>query len=451
MEFSSSEVRVMTFSQSVGIYLRLFFFLTLPFIFWEGAGVFELSTFAIFSYLISSLALAISCSNQSSRILTIMFWLFSYIFLVVAAVAQQVEGVFPWIDFYNENQLEYAWFVVFAGFLAFFCGNLQQFSVLKTIVYPASVVKFKIFFCFSVIVTALSVSMYGGFSVLFVPREEMFSIFEGDVAKTMILQAMIRVPLFVCSVFLLQDFIIKLKGRNLDFYSSFLMLLTLVAVFVINNPISTPRFWLACVFITYMLIIFEHFSRAFNFKVACLIILMMLVAFPVSDVFRRSTNVSIVDYAAEQKVAESIIVSPNFDAFQQIVNTISYVDAHGHTWGGQSVSALFFWVPRNVWEGKAISTGELVAINSNYDYLNLSAPLWAEMYLDFGIAGVIFVFYILGRVLHSLELNSDPNIRVITCFIASYSMYFYRGSLMSVLSFLIITALFIVWLRRWRT
>lgn len=431
--------------------LRLFLFLTFPFVFWEGWGVFELGVFAVLSYAFSSVALAYYCSMNFFRMLTIMFWLFGYIFLVVSAVAQQGQGIFPWLDFYNSDQLDYAWFIVFVGFVSFFCGGMNHFRSLKNFSYSVSIVKMKFFFVFSVVVTITAIIFYGGFRILFVPREEMFAIFEGDVAKTMILQAMIRIPMFICSVLLLQGLMYKLRARTLNLPYVILLLLTMITVFVINNPVSTPRFWLACIFITYMLIVCENFFSGFNFKVACIVILMMLVAFPVSDVFRRTTSVSVFDYAAEQNITESILVSPNFDAFQQLVNTISYTDAHGHTWGAQSFSALLFWMPRSIWEGKAISTGELVGINSNYDYLNLSAPLWAEMYIDFGLFGVLFVFYILGRALNSIELNSDPNVRVVVCFLASYSMYFYRGSLMSVLSFLMISAIFVLWLKKWRT
>jgi oligosaccharide repeat unit polymerase len=424
-------------------YLRILFFLCLPFFIWEGVGVFGLGVFSILSYALSATILAYVSSRSEFKVLTMMFWLFCYLFLIVAGVAQQSAGVFPWLDYYNDKRLDYAWFLVFAGSLSFFVGGLHTFSSIKNFNFTISPIRFRLFSVFAVLVTFVSILTYGGFEVLFMPREEMFSIFDGNVSKTMILQSMIRVPLFICSVVMLRLAIYKYRAKELRVHDCFLLFLVLLAVLLINNPVSTPRFWLACVCITYILIVFDSFYNSYNFKVAALIILMMLVVFPVSDVFRRSTSISIFDYAAEQNLADSIMVSPNFDAFQQLANTLSYVESHGHTWGIQSLSAIFFWVPRSFWESKAVSSGELVALNANYDYLNLSAPLWAEMYLDFGLFGLIFIFYMLGRLVNSLEMNLSVNVRVLACFLASYSMYFYRGSLMSALSFLMITLVFI--------
>ena len=64
--------------------------------------------------------------------------------------------------------------------------------------------------------------------------------------------------------------------------------------------------------------------------------------FPISDVFRRSLDVSIIDYIYENKISEGFIFSPNYDSFQQITNAIIFVDINGYSYGGRLLSALLF-------------------------------------------------------------------------------------------------------------
>ena len=67
--------------------------------------------------------------------------------------------------------------------------------------------------------------------------------------------------------------------------------------------------------------------------------------------------------------------------------------------------------------------------------------LWAEMYLDFGFIGALVIFGLLGRLVRYLDRSSTENSNTVVFFIAAYGIYFFRGTLLSVVGFLAVTLL----------
>ena len=82
---------------------------------------------------------------------------------------------------------------------------------------------------------------------------------------------------------------------------------------------------------------------------------------------------------------------------------------HGMQWGRQLLGALLFFVPSAVWSGKPLASGIFIAnyLIANYSmwFTNLSAPLIAEGYLDFGPGGGNFVRRGFGIHGHSPEYH----------------------------------------------
>ena len=70
--------------------------------------------------------------------------------------------------------------------------------------------------------------------------------------------------------------------------------------------------------------------------------------------------------------------TPDFDGFQQIVNAMVFSEDVGHSLGHYTSSALLFFVPRSLWEGKATPASIDVAEHRGYEFTNLSLPLPAE-------------------------------------------------------------------------
>lgn len=116
-----------------------------------------------------------------------------------------------------------------------------------------------------------------------------------------------------------------------------------------------------------------------------------LFVFPVADAFRYSTlSISRTGFYAEYAG------NGDYDAFAQISNALLYVQDASVTWGNQFLGVMLFWVPRSLWVDKPIDTGSLLADFRRYSFGNLSAPLWAEAIVNFGLVGVVCTFLALG-------------------------------------------------------
>jgi hypothetical protein len=67
-------------------------------------------------------------------------------------------------------------------------------------------------------------------------------------------------------------------------------------------------------------------------------------------------------------------------------------------------------------------------------YNNLSAPLWAEMYLDFGLPGIAILFALYGWVLRRVDdlyLRRPTDFTILAAsVVAGYSFIILRGSLL---------------------
>ncbi|WP_370248084.1 hypothetical protein [Nocardioides sp.] len=117
-----------------------------------------------------------------------------------------------------------------------------------------------------------------------------------------------------------------------------------------------------------------------------------VLVFPLADVFRREAT----GLTLRAPEFDSLRTSGDFDSFAQLANTITYVTAQGVTAGNQLLGVVFFWVPRSVWASKPVDTGVLVGEFRGYRFTNLSAPVWAEAYINFGTLGVCAALLALG-------------------------------------------------------
>ena len=151
--------------------------------------------------------------------------------------------------------------------------------------------------------------------------------------------------------------------------------------------------------------------------------------------FRRSGSHS------EQPLYEQItqtFASGDFDVFTMTAHFInmSQVNESFFTWGNQLLGALLFFVPRSVWSEKPVGSGYHVAEMSGFNFLNVSAPLWAEGFINFGLIGTFIFMLLLGMLLKRLDsfaLLPSHSIatRVMIAFLVGFLTMILRGDLMT--------------------
>lgn len=233
-------------------------------------------------------------------------------------------------------------------------------------------------------------------------------------------------------------------------HARLLQWITLATLFLIVNPVSSPRYIFGSMAFA-VLAAFGLYGSIGRFRlVAVATLIGMVVIFPAADAFRYDTQTGI---GFENPLQE--LTGPDYDGFAQILNTAQYVDLEGRTGGRQLLGTLLFWVPRSLWPDKPLDTGVMLAEYKEYNFTNISSPLWAEFYIDFGWVGMIIGLFLVGFFARRLDIAAEAELRlrpsptVLSCVLPFYSMIILRGSLLQSLAYISMAAIFML-LVQWR-
>jgi len=226
--------------------------------------------------------------------------------------------------------------------------------------------------------------------------------------------------------------------------------LTVVSL-LITNPISSSRYGSGVVWGSFLGVLGGFRTRRRTSVSMLGIVAGLLFVFPVADYFRRVTQVSVsrggflAEYAG----------NGDYDAFGQLSNALLYDRTMPLQFGRQLLGLAFFWVPRSIWSDKPVGSGVVLAQFRGYDFTNLSAPIWAEMLLNFGIIGVVVASFLVGNLLGRLDqafrgAGGGGPVDIAAAVLPFYLLILLRGSLLQATGtlFVIIASLVLVAGRR---
>jgi hypothetical protein len=132
--------------------------------------------------------------------------------------------------------------------------------------------------------------------------------------------------------------------------------------------------------------------------------------------------------------------SGDFDGFQSIMNIYLMVQTEGLSLGTHLLSDLFFFVPRSIWPGKAMGTGGEAAMFMGYPFINISGPLPAELFADFGWVGVAVGGGLAGYACAAMDAGRRLDAiggsrlgRLVYAMMAGFVMIVMRGSLLGII------------------
>lgn len=157
------------------------------------------------------------------------------------------------------------------------------------------------------------------------------------------------------------------------------------------SPIGVPRSLAGALYIPLLMM---AFMPRFNSKYSqlCVIVIAILFLAPLADVF-RFVNSQQQEVDLGSNFSLEYLFSGHFDAFH---NLAQVVDMRYSSEGWQVVGILLFWFPRSIWEGKPNGTAVDFADFAGLRADNVSFPLPAEFYVDYGVYGVIFGMFFVG-------------------------------------------------------
>ncbi len=295
------------------------------------------------------------------------------------------------------------------------------------------------------VLTAVSIVAFGGFSAVFF-RGAIFEVqFGGGKILPLILGVVVR-P-FVFYVFAVALWLLVQRISVLAFIVA---VAALVPNVILNSPFGVARFFF------FTLIVATMMMAAFRYKwinaIAVPFLFLGILGSSVINTLRWSRSVSDVSLAAATSGKE-YFYEGHFDAFEMLCHGIDFVQTYGVMWGRQMAGAFLFWVPRFLWPGKPIGTGQFLGENyigilESTKNTNLSAPTVLEFYINFGIVGVIAGGLLLGGLMFRLDsilvfvscvrrraVNMPVIFILIYCWIGLF-FFFLRGDMLNAIAFI---------------
>jgi hypothetical protein len=375
------------------------------------------------------------------------FWLFCYLAMGIAPLAQSVLGRDPTPVLGERADTQLATALVLCGMVAFDVGALlaRHRPSLRSRRRPAATVhrtRLWLLVAAAYAGSAAFIVQVGGVGVFFTSREGLSASLsevtgaEAGEAGNALLRGFGTVPALLALLFLTRWLVTsRVARRRPSVVLPWAGLLLINGV--VNNPVANPRYWFLTVLFALLFTVFPRSPVMYRAALALGVVIALLV-FPFSDRFRY-------DEQGQQPVETGSLLEPlvikDYDQVNMFANTITYADdGNGHSYGEQLAGAALFFVPRAMWEGKPEDTGFVVGEWMGTDSPNLSSPLWAELWLDFGSVGMTAAFVAVGYLAARTDRRyvrrtvDDPSpgnvLAVVAPVLAGYSFILLRGSLL---------------------
>jgi len=270
-----------------------------------------------------------------------------------------------------------------------------------------------------------------GFEAFFLRRADRDLLGADPTPAFLILTNLPRVA-SLCALLVVAD---RARATN----SAFMIILTIplsILALAANNPLTIARFQLfgAAFIVLFAWKLLATQSRKVLFAAALLG--GQFVALPLMDSLARGEEGTEFSFRPLEYLAEH----GDFDGLQSTLNTYILVDLKGFSYGRQLLGAILTFVPRNLWPSKPYATGQTAAEALGFPFTNLSAPLPAEIYVDFGIFGLIILSFALGCGVRRLDFGAQRaaltgapmTTRLLYGGVIGYATILCRGALLAV-------------------
>ena len=221
------------------------------------------------------------------------------------------------------------------------------------------------------------------------------------------------------------------------------IIVSIVCLLLSCFPTAMSRYAAGSIYCCLLLTLIPWFRE--KHRMVMILLIGMAVLFPIMDLYRYKSfsEVTLSDIQNQFANLSEYFSSGNYDAYQMIIAATRSVEKVGHTYGNQLLGTLFFFFPRKFWSNKPVSTGTYIANTLGWDFGNISSPLLAEAYVDFGVLGIVFFAIFCGYMINKIDntyWNGEKSklsfINLIYFYIVPYFLFVCRGSLMSTWAYL---------------
>lgn len=408
---------------------------------WVGGATSDVTAEVLASFYLNgllSLCSLFSATRAYPFSLAQFHWLFYLVFFFLAPLQQYCNGYWPWSLIAADSELLVTNYILFGWGICFNVGLLWGGSR-KSNSFPSHASRdegLQLSDARLVVLIIMSVAC-AGYLIATTGFESLLSRAAQDGDTTNTLGLINSVVMRAIPLFCLVAFLIRYAETRSGVFG---LLVSTMSVLITCFPTGSARFLVAGVYLGLILLLLEYLKCPKGFT-SLVVIVGIVVAFPVIDLFRYypfGTAVSKLISNPFGSLSNGFL-SGNFDAYSMIIQVEHYVSSFGHTNGLQILGALLFFVPRTIWPGKPTITGPMVFEAFNKTFTNVSTSIPAEAYIDFGVAGVLFVGFFLGLICSKVDTaywsacakERLSFIRLYYPFLLPLSFFTMRGSLMA--------------------
>lgn len=200
----------------------------------------------------------------------------------------------------------------------------------------------------------------------------------------------------------------------------------------VNFPTATARFWAAALAIGLLIHLGAIRQR---WIVQAVIAIGLAIVLPLLGAARHAGTWSafLGNLTGSSSIVQSL-TTPDFDAYSMVATTYRDVNSYGTTSGHQALTVIFFFVPRSIWPGKSVGSGSFVATNLGLPFHNVSCPLMAEGLINFGVIGVILFAFgsaLFARKIEDSYWSGNSYVVLAYPFVVGLSLFIMRGDMLS--------------------
>lgn len=388
--------------------------------------------------------------------MNMMHWIFVLIHYFYAPISQISSNNFPWKSHFttsqllNTNGIVIIWCMCYTAVYTLALQNNSEWIITNGYKdfgkeKSPNNKSTQIMFYLSVLITLFSIVKFGS---SLISSREMFdaALSSSGQIFTLVFKTMFR-AFTVASLALLiwRDSIIRSRGYSICTYILF------GCVLILYFPTNSGRLWILAI---YMGLVFTiRFKMKHKYTLFALMIFGVFYFAAVINVFRLATNglTDFYDAMANGLNIQNRLSNGDFDCYTMIARSLSYIGVKGIQWGKQLLGVFLFWVPRTFWPAKPVGSGSTVLAYQGSDFTNVSCPIIAEGYLNFGIIGVVTFAFLYALISKSVDSKAcefrnrggynpksfGDNVQFVYGILVGYSYLLLRGDLLTAFSNLV--------------
>jgi|GEM_PF-882308 len=349
--------------------------------------------------------IVLAVTEPSSGPVGLVFWTFLLGWMCIGSLAQLGSGVFPWPDSGLESLFPWAQLLLLGAMLSYVAG--ARIAAQRPYTVRSSVggrLRPLLVLLVGVLMLVPVLQASGGLAARFTTRGDVYAALAeagvtGDNVTLFLLNRLPAAVAMVAAYGAAHAFVCRFDEGRRPRGRTVALVVAVVLLVVLANPFSNPRYLAFSALAATVLGLWPLTTRHRREIALVGLLVVTLVAYPLATWFKKkstSTQLGQVDLSTFSGI--------DFDGYQMSVNALSYVRDNGFAFGEHILAAAAFFVPRSLWSAKPMPASLDVAADRGYAFLNLSLPLWAELYIDLGVVGVVLGMGLLGYVSRRLDL-----------------------------------------------